>query len=109
MLFDYVAITEAGKVGDPLPAFSFKEGYTLSYTIGKEILNICHLSYIRLIYNVGTMRTPYVALLDGITMGGVSYYCNYLAEHKSSHTTVHVYTYIHIRIFTHRCTFIHSR
>ena len=51
MLFDYVAITEAGKIGDPLPASSFKEGYTLSYTIGKEILNICHLSYIRLIYN----------------------------------------------------------
>ena len=36
ILFDYGAITEARKVGDPLLVPLFKEGYTLSYTIGEE-------------------------------------------------------------------------
>ena len=36
ILFDYAAITEATKVGNPLPVSLLKEGYTLSYTIGEE-------------------------------------------------------------------------
>ncbi|XP_065882794.1 3-hydroxyisobutyryl-CoA hydrolase, mitochondrial-like isoform X2 [Dysidea avara] len=48
---DVRAITEAGKIGDPLTINFFKEEYTLNFT-------------------TGTLRTPYVCLLDGITMGG---------------------------------------
>ena len=42
MLFYYIAITEAGKAGDPLTVDFFKEEYTLNYTIGKE--NIVYVS-----------------------------------------------------------------
>ncbi|KAK2849672.1 hypothetical protein Q7C36_008455 [Tachysurus vachellii] len=48
---DIRAVTEAGKVGDSLAQDFFREEYILNNTIG-------------------TYRKPYVALIDGITMGG---------------------------------------
>ncbi|KAK6310184.1 hypothetical protein J4Q44_G00200650 [Coregonus suidteri] len=48
---DIRAVTEAGKVGDPLAKNFFREEYILNNTIG-------------------TYQKPYVALIDGITMGG---------------------------------------
>ncbi|XP_031434056.1 3-hydroxyisobutyryl-CoA hydrolase, mitochondrial [Clupea harengus] len=48
---DIRAVTEAGKAGDPLAQDFFKEEYILNNTIG-------------------TYEKPYVALIDGITMGG---------------------------------------
>ncbi|XP_077436737.1 3-hydroxyisobutyryl-CoA hydrolase, mitochondrial [Vanacampus margaritifer] len=48
---DVRAITEAGKVGDPLARVFFREEYILNNAIG-------------------TCRKPFVALIDGITMGG---------------------------------------
>ncbi|NXY14423.1 HIBCH protein, partial [Atrichornis clamosus] len=48
---DIRAITEARKVGDKLPEDFFREEYTL-------------------INAIGTCKKPYVALIDGITMGG---------------------------------------
>uniref|UniRef100_UPI0037E85C7D 3-hydroxyisobutyryl-CoA hydrolase, mitochondrial n=1 Tax=Semicossyphus pulcher TaxID=241346 RepID=UPI0037E85C7D len=48
---DIRAVTEAGKVGDPLAEDFFREEYILNNAIG-------------------TLRKPYIALIDGITMGG---------------------------------------
>lgn len=48
---DIRAVTDAGKVGDPLAQDFFKEEYMLNNAIG-------------------TYTKPYVALIDGITMGG---------------------------------------
>jgi len=48
---DIRAVTDAGKRGDPLPQNFFKEEYILNHKIG-------------------TYAKPYVALIDGITMGG---------------------------------------
>ncbi|XP_071328625.1 3-hydroxyisobutyryl-CoA hydrolase, mitochondrial [Trachinotus anak] len=48
---DIRAVTEAGKVGDPLAQDFFREEYILNNAIG-------------------TCRKPYIALIDGITMGG---------------------------------------
>ncbi|NXK05840.1 HIBCH protein, partial [Herpetotheres cachinnans] len=48
---DIRAITDAGKVGDRLPQDFFREEYILNNAIG-------------------TCKKPYVALIDGITMGG---------------------------------------
>jgi len=48
---DIRAVTDAGKVGDPLAQNFFKEEYILNHKIG-------------------TYSKPYVALIDGITMGG---------------------------------------
>lgn len=48
---DIRAVTEAGKVGDPLAEDFFREEYVLNHAIG-------------------TCRKPYIALIDGITMGG---------------------------------------
>ncbi|KAM6332379.1 3-hydroxyisobutyryl-CoA hydrolase, mitochondrial isoform 2-T2 [Podargus strigoides] len=48
---DIVAITDAGKVGDRLLQDFFREEYMLNNAIG-------------------TCKKPYVALIDGITMGG---------------------------------------
>uniref|UniRef100_A0A493TNT0 3-hydroxyisobutyryl-CoA hydrolase n=1 Tax=Anas platyrhynchos platyrhynchos TaxID=8840 RepID=A0A493TNT0_ANAPP len=48
---DIRAITDAGKVGDKLAQDFFREEYTLNNAIG-------------------TCKKPYVALIDGITMGG---------------------------------------
>ncbi|XP_010878117.2 3-hydroxyisobutyryl-CoA hydrolase, mitochondrial [Esox lucius] len=48
---DIRAVTEAGMVGDPLAKDFFREEYILNNTIG-------------------TYQKPYVALIDGITMGG---------------------------------------
>uniref|UniRef100_A0A665W3V0 3-hydroxyisobutyryl-CoA hydrolase n=1 Tax=Echeneis naucrates TaxID=173247 RepID=A0A665W3V0_ECHNA len=48
---DIRVITEAGKVGDPLAQEFFREEYILNNAIG-------------------TCRKPYIALIDGITMGG---------------------------------------
>lgn len=48
---DIRAVTDAGKVGDPLAQNFFKEEYILNHKIG-------------------TYAKPYVALIDGITMGG---------------------------------------
>ncbi|XP_060075927.1 3-hydroxyisobutyryl-CoA hydrolase, mitochondrial-like [Ylistrum balloti] len=48
---DIRAVTEAGKVGDSLSQDFFKEEYILNFKIG-------------------TYDIPYVALIDGITMGG---------------------------------------
>ncbi|KAK5921326.1 hypothetical protein CgunFtcFv8_025041 [Champsocephalus gunnari] len=48
---DIRAVTEAGKVGDPLAEDFFREEYTLNHAIG-------------------TCRKPYIALIGGITMGG---------------------------------------
>ncbi|XP_034741272.1 3-hydroxyisobutyryl-CoA hydrolase, mitochondrial [Etheostoma cragini] len=49
---DIRAVTEAGKVGDPLAEDFFREEYILNNAIG-------------------TCRKPYIALIEGITMGGV--------------------------------------
>ncbi|XP_061782190.1 3-hydroxyisobutyryl-CoA hydrolase, mitochondrial [Nerophis lumbriciformis] len=48
---DIRALTEAGKVGDPLAKVFFREEYMLNNAIG-------------------TYRKPFIALIDGITMGG---------------------------------------
>lgn len=48
---DVIAIANAGKKGDSLTRLFFKEEYTLNHTIG-------------------TLKTPFVAFIDGITMGG---------------------------------------
>ncbi|XP_019728344.1 3-hydroxyisobutyryl-CoA hydrolase, mitochondrial [Hippocampus comes] len=48
---DVRALTEAGKVGDPLTKNLFREEYILNYAIG-------------------TCRKPFIAFIDGITMGG---------------------------------------
>ncbi|XP_076119813.1 3-hydroxyisobutyryl-CoA hydrolase, mitochondrial isoform X1 [Alosa pseudoharengus] len=48
---DIRAVTDAGKVGDPLAQDFFREEYILNNVIG-------------------TYTKPYVALIDGITMGG---------------------------------------
>lgn len=48
---DIRAVTEAGKVGDPLAEDFFREEYILNHAIG-------------------SCKKPYVALIDGITMGG---------------------------------------
>ncbi|XP_013390198.1 3-hydroxyisobutyryl-CoA hydrolase, mitochondrial isoform X2 [Lingula anatina] len=48
---DVVAVTEAGKVGDRLAQDFFREEYILNNAIG-------------------TLKTPYVAIINGITMGG---------------------------------------
>ncbi|XP_056145679.1 3-hydroxyisobutyryl-CoA hydrolase, mitochondrial [Lampris incognitus] len=48
---DIRAVTEAGKVGDPLAQDFFHEEYILNNAIG-------------------TYKKPYIALIDGITMGG---------------------------------------
>ncbi|NXG47289.1 HIBCH protein, partial [Psilopogon haemacephalus] len=48
---DIRAITDAGKIGDRLTRDFFREEYTLNNA-------------------VGTCKKPYVALIDGITMGG---------------------------------------
>ncbi|XP_041937606.1 3-hydroxyisobutyryl-CoA hydrolase, mitochondrial [Alosa sapidissima] len=48
---DIRAVTDAGKVGDPLAQDFFREEYILNNVIG-------------------TYAKPYVALIDGITMGG---------------------------------------
>uniref|UniRef100_A0A8C9ZKT5 3-hydroxyisobutyryl-CoA hydrolase n=1 Tax=Sander lucioperca TaxID=283035 RepID=A0A8C9ZKT5_SANLU len=48
---DIRAVTEAGKVGDPLAEDFFREEYILNNAIG-------------------TCRKPYIALIEGITMGG---------------------------------------
>ncbi|KAL8183752.1 UNVERIFIED_CONTAM: hypothetical protein K2H54_050761 [Gekko kuhli] len=50
---DIRAITEAGRAGDRLAQDFFREEYILNNAIG-------------------TCQKPYVALIDGITMGGVS-------------------------------------
>lgn len=48
---DVRAVAEAGKKGDDLTKVFFKEEYMLNYAIG-------------------TLQTPYVAFINGITMGG---------------------------------------
>ncbi|KAM9364075.1 3-hydroxyisobutyryl-CoA hydrolase, mitochondrial [Pholidichthys leucotaenia] len=48
---DIRAVTEAGKFGDPLAQNFFREEYILNNAIG-------------------TLKKPYIALIDGITMGG---------------------------------------
>ena len=48
-----LAVTDAGKVGDPLPENFFKEEYILNSTIG-------------------SLAVPWIACIHGITMGGVS-------------------------------------
>lgn len=48
---DVRAVAEAGQKGDDLTKMFFKEEYALNYAIG-------------------TLKTPYVALINGITMGG---------------------------------------
>ncbi|XP_059896903.1 3-hydroxyisobutyryl-CoA hydrolase, mitochondrial [Gadus macrocephalus] len=48
---DIIAVTEAGKSGDPLAQDFFREEYVLNNTIGMY-------------------KKPYIALIDGITMGG---------------------------------------
>ncbi|ELT99351.1 hypothetical protein CAPTEDRAFT_180966 [Capitella teleta] len=48
---DIRAVTDAGKVGDPLSENFFKEEYILNNAIG-------------------TLRVPWIALIHGITMGG---------------------------------------
>lgn len=47
-------VTEAGKVGSPLAKTFFMNEYQLNYS-------------------TGTLQKPYIALISGITMGGVSY------------------------------------
>ncbi|CAL8266218.1 unnamed protein product [Lota lota] len=48
---DIIAVTNAGKSGNPLAEDFFREEYVLNNTIG-------------------TYKKPYIALIDGITMGG---------------------------------------
>lgn len=50
-----LAVTEAGKVNGPLAKDFFRGEYKLNYL-------------------TGTGRKPYIAIIDGITMGGVSKY-----------------------------------
>ena len=49
------AVTDAGKKGDRLSADFFREEYILNNAIG-------------------TLNIPWIALIDSITMGGVSLY-----------------------------------
>lgn len=49
----FAAVTDAGKVGAPLAKNFFIHEYQLNYL-------------------TGTLSKPYVAIIDGITMGGVS-------------------------------------
>ena len=49
------AVTEAGKVNDPLAKLFFRGEYSLNHLIG-------------------TLNKPYIAIIDGITMGGVRLY-----------------------------------
>ncbi|XP_038550943.1 3-hydroxyisobutyryl-CoA hydrolase, mitochondrial-like [Micropterus salmoides] len=58
---DIRAVTEAGKVGDSLAEDFFREEYILNNAIG-------------------ACRKPYIALIDGITMGGVSTFPFYLFQ-----------------------------
>ncbi|CDQ57851.1 unnamed protein product [Oncorhynchus mykiss] len=58
---DIRAVTEAGKVGDPLGKEDFREEYILNNTIG-------------------TYQKPYVALIGGITMGAVRIKIYYFAQ-----------------------------
>ena len=48
----YLALTEVGKTDDPLVSNFFHGEYSLNYLIG-------------------TLKKPYIAIIDGITMGGV--------------------------------------
>lgn len=52
-LFFSVAVTEAGKTGDSLAKDFFYEEYILNHKIA-------------------TMKKPFIALVNGISMGGVS-------------------------------------
>ncbi|XP_078084723.1 3-hydroxyisobutyryl-CoA hydrolase, mitochondrial isoform X2 [Mustelus asterias] len=58
---DIRAVTEAGKVGDRLAEDFFKEEYILNNA-------------------VGNCRIPYIALIDGITMGGCKADDNFVLE-----------------------------
>jgi 3-hydroxyisobutyryl-CoA hydrolase len=49
---DIRAVADGKKLGNSVPVEFFKEEYKLNYAIG-------------------TLKTPYVALMHGITMGGV--------------------------------------
>ncbi len=80
-------MTEAGKAGDPLAQEFFVGEYSLNHFIGEGVwahMQVIHLfahcSQYRL-YKffyfycscLGTYDKTFVAIIDGITMGGVSY------------------------------------
>lgn len=82
LLFSLVAVTEAGKAGDPLTEVFFREEYILNNAIGIEIKKAFMIPLLSFYFRKcfificfffsGTCKKPYVALIDGITMGGVS-------------------------------------
>ena len=75
----HVAVTEAGKKGDSYAQTFFVKEYTLNHLIGEHypiIILMVHIHVHVHMYtytSTGTFKKPFIAIQDGITMGGVSY------------------------------------
>lgn len=74
----HIAVTEAGKVGDPLAQNFFQGEYGLNHYIGTCVSETLHTLCLRYVLSffmyAGTYKKPFVAIIDGITMGGVRKY-----------------------------------
>ncbi len=72
-VYTHTAVTEAGKVGGSLAQDFFRYEYILNHLIGKSIV-WRWLRFPIIMYTIctGTYGKPFIAIQDGITMGGVS-------------------------------------